>query len=95
LAPKFINVFNFEQYPIDQIHSWCYNTNIVNNRKLEMKSILAIILLTLTGCSTYPSFRYNDGYRPEDPCIRCGEKWDQLPNPEFDAQRKRDAGVRW
>jgi len=35
------------------------------------------------------------GYRPEDPKIRCGEKWDQVHRHPFDAQIRRARGEQW
>jgi outer membrane biogenesis lipoprotein LolB len=54
-----------------------------------MRSILLLVAVAvLSGCSTTdwikPQNRY--GYRAEDPCIRCGEKWDQVHRHPFEAQ---------
>jgi uncharacterized protein YcfL len=35
------------------------------------------------------------GYRPQDPCIRCGEKWQQLPNWDNEAIVRRSRGEQW
>lgn len=63
-----------------------------------MKGILAILSLTmLAGCAStewwHGDARY--GYRPEDPCIRCGEKWTVIPNHPFEAQIRRERGEQW
>ncbi len=62
-----------------------------------MRTFLAITILFLTGCASDMTAwnKTKLGYRPEDPCIRCGEKWDQIPPQEFDAQVKRANGVQW
>ena len=62
-----------------------------------MRNFLAIItVILLTGCANLIQWDQTKiGYRPEDPCIRCGEKWDQIPPQEFDAQIKRANGVQW
>ncbi len=62
-----------------------------------MKGILVVLALTLTGCAStewmHQSERY--GYRPGDPCIRCGEKWTVIPNHPFEAQIRRERGEQW
>lgn len=35
------------------------------------------------------------GYKHYDPCIRCGEKWTQLPNWENEAIIRRARGEQW
>lgn len=54
-----------------------------------MRSILLIVAVSiLSGCASsgwmQTSNRY--GYRPEDPCIRCGEKWDVIHRHPLEAQ---------
>jgi hypothetical protein len=60
-------------------------------------TVLAIFVSVLSGCANMEwvttSSRY--GYKPYDPCIRCGEKWDQLPNEPFEAQRRKARGETW
>lgn len=62
-------------------------------------AIFILITLSISGCASIAgqwithTERY--GYRLEDPCIRCGEKWDQLPNQRFEAQELRSQGVVW
>lgn len=55
-----------------------------------MRSILVVLALcTLAGCantSDTMKFQNRYGYRAEDPCIRCGEKWDQVQRHPFQAQ---------
>lgn len=63
-----------------------------------MKGILVILTVTLlTGCASTEWLqggpRY--GYRAEDPCIRCGEKWTVIPNNPFEAQIRRERGEQW
>lgn len=67
-----------------------------------MRSILAILMLSLlTACASSgtPEWLAVDecgyGYRPEDPKIRCGEKWDQVQRHPFDAQIRRARGEQW
>jgi hypothetical protein len=64
-----------------------------------LKQLLVIILLpVVTGCANTEWLVGNScnyGYRPEDPKIRCGEKWDQIPNEEFAAQKKAARGIVW
>lgn len=53
-----------------------------------MKWSIVVGILLLSGCMTLPgSARY--GYKSYDPCIKCGEKWDQFPNERFEAQKRR------
>ena len=54
-----------------------------------MRQITLIATLLLTGCSSTGWLFTNDraGYTSYDPCIRCGEKWVQLPNERFQAQK--------
>jgi type IV pilus biogenesis protein CpaD/CtpE len=54
-----------------------------------MKSILLATLITLlTGCASteWATTQSRYGYRAEDPCIRCGEKWDVIHRHPFTAQ---------
>lgn len=54
-----------------------------------MRSILAILVVNvLVGCANTEVWRVENryGYRPEDPCIRCGEKWDTLHRHPLQAQ---------
>lgn len=39
--------------------------------------------------------KFSYGYRPHDPCIRCGEKWQQLPNWDNEAIVRRSQGQEW
>lgn len=63
-----------------------------------MRLILAILIIpVITGCANTEwltkTSRY--GYKDYDPCIRCGEKWDQIPNEQFEAQKKAARGMVW
>lgn len=52
------------------------------------KLIILAICLVISGCSTIDTIsikKWSMGYRSYDPCIRCGEKWQQLPNWENEA----------
>ena len=56
---------------------------------IKNNTLVILLLLSLTGCAgsaTLPewagSTTINDyGYKPHDPCFRCGESWIFLPNP--------------
>jgi hypothetical protein len=59
-----------------------------------MKWLLLSLVVLTSGCSVLLGDpRY--GYKDYDPCIRCGEKWDQFPNEPFEAQRRRARGEQW
>lgn len=64
-----------------------------------MRPIFVLLMVSvLSGCSSLEWLSVNTcdyGYRPEDPKIRCGEKWDQLPNQPFEAQARRARGEQW
>ena len=54
-----------------------------------MRSILLILAVsTISGCANTEWLQTQNryGYRPEDPCIRCGEKWDVIQRHPFEAQ---------
>jgi len=55
-----------------------------------MKVLLIVAAsLAVTACSSLPETvtgaNTATGYRHYDPCIRCGESWQRLPNREFNA----------
>lgn len=59
-----------------------------------MKYLILVAVLTTSGCSVLLGDpRY--GYKSYDPCIKCGEKWDQFPNEPFEAQKRRARGETW
>jgi hypothetical protein len=64
-----------------------------------MKNFLLIFLaIALTGCANSGWLTTNSnkkGYKNYDPCIRCGEKWDQIPNRVGEAQLRRAEGETW
>jgi hypothetical protein len=64
-----------------------------------MKKFLVLLILpVMTGCAGMPEwFHMSDrhGYTRYDPCIRCGEKWDQIPNQPFEAQHRAARGEKW
>jgi hypothetical protein len=48
-----------------------------------MRTIILGLCLAITGCASVDTMsvkKYQMGYRQYDPCIRCGEKFTQLPN---------------
>jgi hypothetical protein len=60
--------------------------------------LLAVLATQLTGCGTvsyYDVKKAAMGYKPHDPCIRCGEKWQQLPNWQHEAVIRRNRGEQW
>lgn len=62
------------------------------------KSILVLLIISsLSGCANTEWLQFEDryGYRPGDPCIRCGEKWTVIPNHPFEAQIRRERGEQW
>jgi hypothetical protein len=63
-----------------------------------MKTLVLALLLALTGCanvSYYDIKKASMGYKPYDPCIKCGEKWQQLPNWTNEAVIRRNRGEQW
>lgn len=76
-----------------------YNTNIDNTKELEtMRPILLAAVILLSGCANTEWLLGNNpryGYKDYDPCIRCGEKWEQIPAPVHNAQHLRANGVQW
>jgi len=61
-----------------------------------MKVILVLVTAALlSGCSAVMLVDPRAGYKPYDPCIRCGEKWDQFPNERYEAQKRRARGEVW
>ena len=65
---------------------------------MKRLSVLLLILFC-SGCSTLdPALRETlfpnpntYGYRPGDPCIKCGESFIFLRNEEMGAQKQREA----
>lgn len=67
-------------------------------REQSMKLLSAIlIVMTLSGCANTEWMTADEryGYKPWDPCVRCGEKIMQIPNHPFEAQIRRARGERW
>lgn len=65
-----------------------------------MKAIIFIAVVMLSGCATNSASNTNEttmlavkkfyyGNKQYDPCIRCGEKWQQLPNWDNEAIKRR------
>ena len=71
--------------------------------------IATVITLGISGCASnstnatgsqesiiLAAKKFSYGYRPYDPCIRCGEKWQQLPNWDNEAIKRRyQLGQEW
>ena len=74
--------------------------------------IATAIILGISGCATnrvnstastgsqestiLAAKKFYYGYRQYDPCIRCGEKWQQLPNWDNEAIKRRyQLGQEW
>lgn len=63
-----------------------------------MRLLLVILALAVSGCSTLDPMTAKKtvwGYRSYDPCIRCGERWQQLPNWEHEAVIRASRGEQW
>jgi hypothetical protein len=65
-----------------------------------MKTLIVVLACVLSGCALTPEQnlalkRGAYGYRPYDPCIRCGERWQQLPNWDNEAIVRRARGEQW
>jgi len=64
------------------------------------KALLVSLLLSVTavtGCSSLPETitgtgNHYPGYTSYDPCVRCGESWQKLPNQYMNALRTKE---RW
>ena len=67
-------------------------------REQSMKLLSAILFVTtLSGCASTEWMTTDEryGYKPGDPCIRCGEKIMQIPNHPFEAQIRKARGETW
>jgi hypothetical protein len=71
------------------------------SKKALLASLLNVSLLlsitAVTGCSSLPetitgSSNHYPGYTSYDPCTRCGESWQKLPNQYMNALRTKE---RW
>ena len=61
-----------------------------------MRYFLAIAILALSGCSALDNYQPTcPGLRPYDPQLCRGEKWQQIPNFEHEAQKRRANGEYW
>ena len=64
----------------------------------SLRTISLLIAVTaVTGCSSLPETitgagNHYPGYTSYDPCIRCGESWQKLPNQYMNALRTKE---RW
>ena len=75
-----------------------YNNTMFNRLSTTMRSILIVLAsVALTGCANTEWLTHSQhrDYKSYDPCIKCGEKWTQLPNEPFEAQKRYDRGERW
>ena len=69
---------------------------VVNTHRDKMKlTILAVLAVTLSGCASTQFKTQHYGYRPGDPCIKCGEKFQRIPNFENEATIRWSRGERW
>lgn len=63
---------------------------------LKLATLLAV--LALTGCASVDTMQIKKlhyGYKSYDPCIRCGEKFQQLPNWQNEAIIRSQRGEQW
>ena len=92
-------VFIFGLDTVDKTPRRLYNTNINTTKELDqMRPILLVAVILLTGCANTEWLLGNSpryGYKEYDPCIKCGEKWEQIPPPVHNAQKLRAQGVQW
>lgn len=59
--------------------------------------LAALVIVSVSGCASteWLTVDQNSKWTAYDPCISCGEKWDQIPNSPFEAQKRRANGERW
>ena len=61
-----------------------------------MRYLLAIVMLLLTGCSTFNQIATTcPGLRPYDPQLCRGESFEQIPNFVNEAIIRRQRGEYW
>lgn len=63
-----------------------------------MKTLSILLLLLVQGCASLDTMtvkKHYLGYKHYDPCIRCGERFQQLPNFEHEAIIRRNRGEQW
>jgi hypothetical protein len=62
-----------------------------------MRPILLIAVVLLSGCANIDWLGQHQraGYKDYDPCIKCGEKWTQIPPQSGDAVIRYKRGERW
>jgi hypothetical protein len=58
-----------------------------------MRFFILAIVLALTGCGSIRP--YANQYRSYDPCIKCGERFYQIPNFENEALIRARRGEVW
>lgn len=63
-----------------------------------MSRLVLLVAVALSGCASVDPMQIKKlhyGYKPYDPCIRCGEKFQQLPNWRNEAIIRRERGEEW
>lgn len=63
-----------------------------------MRLALLALILAVQGCASVDTLQVKKayfGYKSYDPCIRCGEKFQQLPNWQNEAIIRRQRGEEW
>lgn len=58
-----------------------------------MSIVFYFVVLMIGGCAEYRP--YANQYRPGDPCIKCGERFEQIPNFEYSAVKRKERGEVW
>jgi len=67
------------------------------SKKALLASLLVTATVVTTGCSSLPETitgtnSHYPGHTSYDPCTRCGESWQKLPNQYMNALRTKE---RW
>jgi hypothetical protein len=55
--------------------------------------LFIIVVVMLGGCAPFQP--YPNQYRAGDPCIKCGERFEQIPNFEYEAIVRKQRGETW
>lgn len=58
-----------------------------------MRALVLLLALALGGCGSFHP--YSAHYRSYDPCTKCGETFQQIPNWVNEAQIRHARGERW
>ena len=62
---------------------------------VSLRNVSVLVAITaVTGCTSLPETitgtgNQHVGYKPYDPCIRCGESWQVLPNEYMNALKTK------